>query len=807
MSVIEEWNRVNRTKKREAIEMEYQLARGEIYEIPSEESHQGEPSTKRRSQLENEEDIFDDAITNDSKDDVMGNDEAFESSGCEDDNEPTMDFFNFENAVSYVAAIFLHNNFSDSVAKDIFTIGKVLNQHPSIRLSDVNRKVEEWSDYDPRIYSFCVECKNLLSSANKCGNLNCGRNGVSQANVSNGNVVVTYSIKKQVQQILDNMEIGDEILTRHTTPTSLCSRCVDTPKYKERLRKSIQINPQLLPLLVSVNIDGFSRKGTSRGSYWPVFVVVHDLNFGSGRFEEYRPEHVLLSAIIKTSSTFTHNYFESALERLNLDIKSTTIDPLLMKVNGVDYKACLQIYQSVLDMDASKKIHGYPNWKKYGSCGRCNVRGRRIKVNKGFSISWYPGGAVAQYSNHNFPTDAIRITCLPPPWNDGYDALHLINEGTTRDLLKDLLGNGKRMKLRLSKDMKIRWAKALKSAQTPKGMSSATLLDPLQLSARSGSEVQMMYNLVVPTLLLCLSESNLSTFTILLHWISTRMIIDCHLTPKTCGSVARLSRGLCSMMGQYFPQLYSMKFHYTFNHLVETLRFDGSPLLSSAAPFERLNQVMGRNNCQWTTRATLDMSKRFTGLNKALVECRKSVESALSPVKWPQTMKSLKPVTEKLVPKNNNTDEVPLNNEELMVIESKFPNFSSGLFHIRASTSTSRGTFSTRHNNSASLTKSCFVYYIDGEDAQFGSIERIIETPKGDFFLLLYNFKTIDPFENLRLWASQRSQLRKCVDTVLKSNQFYRKIVGYQWKVIHVNQIEGYFTMLEFGNCSYASRY
>ncbi|PIC25446.1 hypothetical protein B9Z55_018375 [Caenorhabditis nigoni] len=183
MSAIEEWNRVNRTKKREAIEMEYQLARGEIYEIPSEESHQGEPSTKRRSQLENEEDIFDDAITNDSKDDVMGNDEAFESSGCEDDNEPTMDFFNFENAVSYVAAIFLHNNFSDSVAKDIFTIGKVLNQHPSIRLSDVNRKVEEWSDYDPRIYSFCVECKNLLSSANKCGNLNCGRNGVSQANV------------------------------------------------------------------------------------------------------------------------------------------------------------------------------------------------------------------------------------------------------------------------------------------------------------------------------------------------------------------------------------------------------------------------------------------------------------------------------------------------------------------------------------------------------------------------------------------------------------------------------------------------
>ncbi|UMM27477.1 hypothetical protein L5515_010752 [Caenorhabditis briggsae] len=107
------------------------MTRGEFYEIPSEESHPGEPSTKRNSQLEKEEDIYDNPTTNDSNDDVMDENEAFESSG-DDANEPTMDFFNIENAVSYVAVIFLHNNFSDSVAKDIF------HAHVVARISSIS---------------------------------------------------------------------------------------------------------------------------------------------------------------------------------------------------------------------------------------------------------------------------------------------------------------------------------------------------------------------------------------------------------------------------------------------------------------------------------------------------------------------------------------------------------------------------------------------------------------------------------------------------------------------------------------------
>ncbi|PIC23797.1 hypothetical protein B9Z55_017369 [Caenorhabditis nigoni] len=62
------------------------MVKGEIYEIPSEVSRPGEPSTKRNSQLEKEEDIFDNPIRNDSNDDVMEEDDAFESCG-EDTND------------------------------------------------------------------------------------------------------------------------------------------------------------------------------------------------------------------------------------------------------------------------------------------------------------------------------------------------------------------------------------------------------------------------------------------------------------------------------------------------------------------------------------------------------------------------------------------------------------------------------------------------------------------------------------------------------------------------------------------------
>uniref|UniRef100_A0A8R1DTS0 Uncharacterized protein n=1 Tax=Caenorhabditis japonica TaxID=281687 RepID=A0A8R1DTS0_CAEJA len=179
--------------------------------------------------------------------------------------------------------------------------------------------------------------------------------------------------------------------------------------------------------------------------------AVHDFNRDSSGYEEYRPERVLLASIIKSNSNILHGDFESALERFRLELKSTVSDPLKVVIGGVQYSVCLQFYQSTLDMEASKKIHGLPIWKKYGSCARCDVKGRRVKLKKGYTISWYPDESVEQYSISNIPSAGLRSTCLPPPWADGYDALHLINEGTSRDLLRDLLGPGSRLKLSLSK--------------------------------------------------------------------------------------------------------------------------------------------------------------------------------------------------------------------------------------------------------------------------------------------------------------------------------------------------------------------
>ncbi|PIC40878.1 hypothetical protein B9Z55_008479 [Caenorhabditis nigoni] len=74
--------------------------------------------------------------------------------------------------------------------------------------------------------------------------------------------------------------------------------------------------------------------------------------------------------------------------------------------------------------------------------------------------------------------------------------------------------------------------------------------------------------------------------------------------------------------------------------MVKTLNRDGSPLLSSAAPFERLNQVLGRASNTFTTRATINMSTRFLGLQQAAFLCNKAVKKTKSPVAYPSTMQS-----------------------------------------------------------------------------------------------------------------------------------------------------------------------
>ncbi|EGT55868.1 hypothetical protein CAEBREN_32263 [Caenorhabditis brenneri] len=258
-----------------------------------------------------------------------------------------------EDALGFIASVFVQNNISRSLGKDFFTCFSMIQLFPNITLKDIKKQIERWAECDCRIYSYCGSCSSLLTQSKKCINKNCGRYSVSQANLSSMKTVLTFSLRQQVEDLIEMGCFDRSLLTRTINEPSLNRSLSDTHRYKKKLELCEQEHPTMLTFLLSINTDGFRKRGSSRGEMWPVFLVLHDISQGKGNFREYSPEHVIISAIMKNTGKLCPSDFEALLERMNHEIKETTANPLIIELDGRQYRVRLELFQSVLDMDVS----------------------------------------------------------------------------------------------------------------------------------------------------------------------------------------------------------------------------------------------------------------------------------------------------------------------------------------------------------------------------------------------------------------------------------------------------------------------
>ncbi|CCD61805.3 uncharacterized protein CELE_K02B2.6 [Caenorhabditis elegans] len=93
------------------------------------------------------------------------------------------------------------------------------------------------------------------------------------------------------------------------------------------------------------------------------------------------------------------------------------------------------------------------------------------------------------YNDRNIP-DKLLPAPIPPPWYDGMDALYLFWEGISRDVVRAILGVKDKINIKTTQVERTRCANALKSSSMPRGTSTMSFLDPIQLKNRSGREVQ-----------------------------------------------------------------------------------------------------------------------------------------------------------------------------------------------------------------------------------------------------------------------------------------------------------------------------
>ncbi|PIC48164.1 hypothetical protein B9Z55_007250 [Caenorhabditis nigoni] len=632
------------------------------------------------------------------------------------------------------------------------------------------------------------EIQEQLSPNGNCTNeLQDALNTISSVFVTNN---ISRNLGEKVFQIARLLNTHQSITTRSEKPAALTNRLCDTPKYKDRIKKSKEKYPGMITMFLSLNTDGFRKKGCSRGEIWPLFLAVNDITKGKGKFCEYRPEAIVLSAIMQSNTKLSFNDFLSLFQRMKLELEETSVNPMKISFDKIQYDVRLEIFQCSIDFAASQKIHGLPMWLSYDSCSRCSVSGKQIKTKKGSKICWYPEEGVKQYNETEIPKKLLK-SGLPPPYQDGFDALHIIMEGTSRDLLKDLLGTCKKIGMKISKRNRLQWSDALNNAKVPRGRCSAGLLNPIQLTSRTGTEVQNLYELAIPTLLMVLSTPCDGVAMLFLHWLLTRKCLDWNLSSSTCSEINQLSKLLSFYVGTKFNAFYTMKFHYFIDHMAPTIRFHGSPLLSSAAPFERLNQTMGRSANAYTTKTLMNICKRFLAMKTANTH-QNSERKADGNILENQTDGGCL-----FTP-----DVSPLTTQETIYLNSH--NREERVY--RTSWSNDTFTFCTRAFCLGSPVQSCFIYFYNNQKTtEFGSIERLFMNEEGNILAIIQKFNTIDPFEDL-MKSILTSRSMANFSSRYYVNGFYRKIISCSYFVLDTRFLEGYATILEFSGNSFVSR-
>ncbi|CAP29986.2 Protein CBG10618 [Caenorhabditis briggsae] len=235
------------------------------------------------------------------------------------------------------------------------------------------------------------------------------------------------------------------------------------------------------------------------------------------------------------------------------------------------------------------------------------------------------------------------------------------------------------------------------------------------------------------------------------------------------------------------------------DHMVSSIRFHGSPLISSASSFERLNQTLRRSSNAYTTRTLMNISDRFMGMKRASEHCSSSLYQ--KEISTPKTMSAFLDDNDNDIVPEEKCDSEIITEEEKAALENFYINGKPPKF--RSIYNNGKHTFSTRRSCMQKTVHNCYVYLKDNRGLiAFGSIERIFSTPSECTLVSLQNFETVDPFRQFSNYFNQHSFSNNLSHILNKANDYFRKIVDCTFKVVNAKSLEGFVTLFEY----YASK-
>ncbi|EYC22858.1 hypothetical protein Y032_0016g2991 [Ancylostoma ceylanicum] len=490
-------------------------------------------------------------------------------------------------------------------------------------------KAELLDKYDYTKYYFCNECNTILhGSKSICTKRGCRLRGIvpKRCRFSKRTSLHLVRITPQLVTVLKNnldllVEVHRKIHENQNGDRTVLSESTDFDVYRNDIESFEDFRNHRLNLLLTLSTDGVTFKKLSRSQAWPLYLRIEGLPY----HEKNRYENIILSGILFCRRTPSEATLNSLFCRLREELTDLAPGLAVLDGDGTAWSLFPTVTSGVIDFSGLKILFNSPSWNSTFGCHLCTLAGEKV-ANR---ICWYTEhpriedrrtrtsilrDASAQLNGLSKRTGLMNFISME---RFRPDSLHLISEGITCDLFRELFqNNAKTTELRVKRDFLRVIIEAIQ--RTPNNThASRFILGVEDLSGMTGSEKDSLMFVLFPLLAaenLC--DRPVGCACIASYWLLVRIL---ERTNEFCsGSIAKavsISTALKQLWAAISKQIFTLKLHCLIDHcILQDLPYAGSPFHWSASPFERIHQQLqlraaqGKSNCEASLIQKYDIS-------------------------------------------------------------------------------------------------------------------------------------------------------------------------------------------------------
>ncbi|VDO24825.1 unnamed protein product [Heligmosomoides polygyrus] len=745
----------------------------------------------------------------------------------------------------YVANFMMHFGVSREMAKYLEGFGRVIAPGaPVLSIAPLMRSflADEAKPYDHLKFSYCNYCqKPLRGHRALCENEGCSlyRARVKRSKMGKRITLHSVMLAPQLKMILsENISTLIKVhQSLHRTGNSTERANVsDFPAYRESMESYEAFLNGTLNVALTLSFDGVRFKKLSRSEAWPIYFRVEGLPFAL----KNKAVNTMMAAVLFTRRAPKESLLTELFSRVKEELARLSEEGITVEDDEQRAWKCFpMLTNAIMDFQMSstamKLLFDCPRWQAAQGCHMCKFHFKRV----GRRIIFFVASPRIEdrRSSTSIITDAQRKLngLLGPTQMMSFitmdkcrpDALHVISEGITCDLLREMFNSKSTVApLRVAADNVKRLAMALERCVNYT-YASKIILGIDDLKACTGAEKDAISFILFPLI----GAKNLCTATIasvgvLAYWIIIRLLQrSSALRPQDIDRIRRIAVAMKFIWREVSESLFTLKMHCFIDHsILEDMPLCGSVYHWTSSGFESVHRKLQLRMSQDARNCEETIVKNFVVKNKLIRDLRReatntrhrdfiALNDAMS-VGKKRFPPSKMLTTEWYFPVNSNVRFSSLDESHQMALRGLHRDSILSSRLVRDFDSHKMAFCSRKYwtRTSPDSGQSCVQLVVD-EEAVFGDVLLFIYDPaRNTCSMLMDGFVLEDPFITLadNISRDVTSPAReRCINTLsllLPLNRFFKRVIARELTFRPAFDIQSSAVTVHFGGHMFVSQ-